>query len=203
MSRFHCFFYPRARLGPIAISAAGLISLLLFLLVCPPRSFAAQAAIRNVVVTNSRSAVLLYGKVENGFTPEMLAALQNGIPVTFTFMVELYKVRRTWPDHQLAALEFDHTLSYDSLKEEYRIELQEKGGRTTATQSLAKAQDLMSEVNGLQVISLARLEPNEEYLLKIKAKLSRKTLPLNIDELIPFWRLWDFETPWRQVEFRY
>lgn len=203
MSRFHYFFYLRARVGPTTLAATGLAWLLLFVLACPPRSHAAQAVIRNVVVTNSRSAVLLYGKVENGFTPEMLAALQNGIPVTFTFMVELDKVRRTWPDHQVTALEFDHTLSYDSLKEEYRVELQEKGGRTSAIQSLTKAQDLMAEINGLRVISLARLEPNEEYLLKIKAKLARKTLPLNIDELIPFWRLWDFETPWRQVEFRY
>jgi hypothetical protein len=155
------------------------------------------------VVTNSSSDVLLYGKVVNGFTSEMEAALQNGIPVTFTFMVELYTVRRTWPDWQITALTFDHTLSYDSLKEEYRVELQEKGGRTLATRSLAEAQELMTQVNGLRVIPLTQLKPDENYLLKIKAKLARKTLPLNVHALIPFWRLWDFETDWHHVIFRY
>jgi hypothetical protein len=177
--------------------------ILSFFLAWPPGSQAGKAGMTEIVVTNSTSDVLLYGKIVNGFTPEMEAALQNGIPVTFTFLIELHKVRSSWLDRQIAALAFDHTLSYDSLKEEYRIELQEKGGRTLATRSLAEARAWMTGISGLRVAPLASLQPEEEYLLKIKAKLARKTLPLNVHALIPFWGLWDFETDWHHVEFRY
>ncbi|MDA8164302.1 MAG: DUF4390 domain-containing protein [Desulfobacteraceae bacterium] len=172
-------------------------------LICPSESRAEKPAIAQIVITNSTKDVLLFGKVKNGFTKEMETALQNGMPVTFTFMVQLRKVRSSWLDRQIASLTFDHTLSYDSLKEEYRVELQEKGGKTVATRSLAEAKDLMAEVNGLRVVPLSRLEADQDYQLRIKAKLVRKTLPLNLNTLIPFWGLWDFETEWHQVEFRY
>ena len=164
---------------------------------------AREAAVTEVVVTNSPTEVLLYGKVVHGFTPEMEAALQNGIPVTFTFFVELHKIRSSWLDRQIASLSFDHAVSYDNLKEEYRVELQEKGEKTVATHSLQEAKTLMTDINGLRIASLHDLKPGGEYLLKVKAKLARKTLPLNVHDLIPFWGLWDFETEWHTTEFSY
>jgi hypothetical protein len=177
--------------------------LLLLILSVSVAAEARQAAIDEIVVANSDRHALLYAKVVNGFTPEMETALQNGMPVTFSFSVELYKSRKPWPDQRIAILNFDHTLSYDNLKEEYRIELQEKSGKTLAAHSLAEALKLMTEINGLQVIPLAGLDPGDDYLLKIKAKLARKTLPLDVQTLIPFWGLRDFKTAWHLVEFRY
>jgi hypothetical protein len=177
--------------------------LLLLLLSVPAPAEARQAAIDEIVVSNSDRYALLYAKVVNGVTPEMETALQNGVPVTFSFFVELYKLRKPWPDQRVAIFNFDHTLSYDNLKEEYRIELQEKGGKTLAAHSLTEALKLMTEINGLQFIPLTELAPGEDYLLKIKAKLARKTLPLDMQTLIPFWGLRDFKTDWHLVEFRY
>jgi hypothetical protein len=164
---------------------------------------ARQPAIKEIVVSNSDRHVLLYAKVVNGFTREMETALQNGMPVTFTFYVELHKLSNVRSYQRTTALSFDHTLSYNNLKEEYRIELQEKGGKTMAAHTLKEALKVMAEINGLRVVPLTKLDQDGNYLLRIRAKLARKTLPLDVQALIPFWGLRDFKTDWHSVEFRY
>jgi len=174
-----------------------------FLTVSPPGSFASQEAIiDDFVVTNSDSDLLLYLTVKNCFTPEMETAVQNGIPATFTFYVELYRIRKGWFNQKLVDHTFHHTLTHDSLKEEYLIKFSEKD-RQAVTESLEEAKHLMAEVNGFKTISLDRLTKGVAYRLLVKAKLARKTLPLYFHYLIPFSSLWDFETDWYALEFTY
>ena len=54
-----------------------------------------------------------------------------------------------------------------------------------------------------RVISLDRLDPEATYTLRVKVKLAKKTLPLYFHYLIPFSSLWDFETDWYTIDFRY
>lgn len=166
-------------------------------------SCAQDASLEEVIVTNSSKDVLLYLKATNAFASDMEEGIKNGIPVTFTFFVELYRIRTFWPDEEIVSATFDHTLTYDNLKEEYRVELFEKKGKTIRTKSLDEAKVLMTQVNGFTVTRLDALIPDEEYLLKAKALLAEKTLPLYFHYVIPFWKLWDFETDWYDVEFRY
>jgi hypothetical protein len=184
---------------------AGLIFLTLSFLPVMPRAAEAsqKATIDDFVVTNSDTDLLLYLTVKNCFTPEMETAVQNGIPATFTFYVELYRTRKGWFDKQLVDRTFYHTLTHDSLKEMYQIEFSEKDRRIT-TGSLAEAKRLMAEVNGFKTIKLKQLKPGVTYRLLVKAKLAKKTLPLYFHYLIPFFSsLWDFETDWYALEFTY
>lgn len=171
-------------------------------LACPAQA-ARETAIGEVIVTNSSREVLLYLTVRNAFTSEMEKGVQSGIPVTFTFYVELFRRRTGWLDQSIVSRTFDHTLSYDTLKDEYRVVYGEHNGKTVITKSLVRARDLMTQVNNMAVSPLAVLVPDEEYQLKVKARLAEKTLPLYFHYLIPFWSLWDFETDWYSVEFRY
>ena len=52
----------------------------------------------------------------------MLEGVRNGIPVTFSFFIDLEQVRNNWPDATLAEYTITHTLTYDSLKKKYSIE---------------------------------------------------------------------------------
>ncbi len=58
-------------------------------------------------------------------------------------------------------------------------------------------------MNGFVVTNLENLVPDAEYILKVKARLSKKTLPLYFHYLIPFWSLGNIETDWFSLEFRY
>ena len=164
---------------------------------------ARQANIDEVIVTNSSREVLLYLTVRNAFTPEMEKGVQSGIPVTFTFYVELYRHRSGWLDQKVVVRTFEHILTYDNLKEEYRIVYGEHNGKTVIVKTMAQARELMAQVNGFGLSPLTAMMADAEYTLKVKARLAEKTLPLYFHYVIPFWSLWDFETDWYTVQFRY
>ncbi|MFH1019004.1 MAG: DUF4390 domain-containing protein [Pseudomonadota bacterium] len=165
-------------------------------------ALAQNATIEELIVTNSSTDLLLFLTVNNAFTKQMEEGIKNGIPVTFNFYVKLER-KRMWMNQELVSLRFDHTLSYDTLKEEYSIVRSELAGQAFRTKSLAEAKKVMAQLNGSQILSLKTLLPEAGYLLLVKAKLAEKTLPLYVHYVIPFWSLWDFETEWYTVEFRY
>ncbi len=165
-------------------------------------ALAAKALIGNVFVTNSETDLLLYLELENCFTDDIITGINNGIPATFTFYVELDRQRRMWPDQKVISHRFTHTLRYDSLKEEYSVSLGETN-RTTTTADIEEAKRWMAEVNGFMTVPLRRLQPESPYRLRVKAKLEKKTLPLYFHYLIPFSSLWDFETDWHSLKFIY
>lgn len=181
------------------------LTLALVQLFVAPRSApaAADAFIDNLVINNADDSMLLYFNVANAFRPDMEEAVQNGIPATFTFYVSLSRVKKGWPDTEEFYMSFDHTLGFDNLKEEYVIRYSEPGKSTDNVKSVADAKKLMSEVNGLRVLDESSLVSGGHYTLKVKARLERKTLPLNFHYIIPFWELGDFETDWRVLDFTY
>jgi len=174
----------------------------ILLMAASPATLSAKGAyIGDIIVTNSTSSLLLYFNVRDCFTKEIETGIQNGIPATFTFYVELYQSRTALPDKEIASHTFYHTLEFDSLKDEYHIRLSEKNDKILL--SLNDAKSMMAEVGGFEVASLQRLRPDHSYRLRVKAKLAKKTLPLYFHYLIPFTSLWDFETDWHTIEFRY
>lgn len=157
----------------------------------------------DIIVTTSDVNLLLFATVKNPFTSEMITAVQNGIAITFEFHIELEKVKNNWFDSSLVDRTITHTLKYNSLKQEYSIEQSEKKGKAKRTRSLEDAKQTMAEINGIPVITLQSLIPDKPYKLNIKATLQETTLPLGMQNILPFTSLWNFETDWRTIEFRY
>ena len=160
--------------------------------------YAQNATITDFTVSNSESQLILYLTVTDCFTDDMESAIHNGIPATFTFYVDIYKKRANWPDKKIGEHEFNHIMEYDSLKKEYRIQREDKGD-SKLTSSLDEAKTFMSEINGFKILPLEKIESGASYIIKVKATLARKTLPLYFHYLIPFTSLWDFETEWHEL----
>ncbi len=160
-----------------------------------------NANITDIALVNSEQDVLAFFSVQDGFTVEMEKGIKNGIPVTFTFFIELHQsggAKRKITSHN-----FDHTLNYDSLKQEFHVEIEEKNNRIIKTKKLTEAQSVMTMVHDFKLCELRMLKPGASYNIKIRAQLAQKKLPLNFQHLIPFWKPWDFETKWHQVAFTY
>ena len=157
----------------------------------------------DLIITTSKTHLLLFGLVNNGITEEMLQGLHNGIPIQFTFLVELNKKEKHWSDLQLASFQFRHRLTYDTLQENYRLDTNEKSQKTEIFPQLDNALKAMNEINGLQVLELSKLIPDSSYQLRIKAELYKKTLPLKLHYIVPFASWWDVETDWHTIEFTY
>ncbi|ADH85046.1 DUF4390 domain-containing protein [Desulfurivibrio alkaliphilus] len=177
--------------------------LAVIILLLPGPSVANEGRIDEMVVTNSDREVLLYFQVRDFMTPEMEEGVKSGLPLTMIFLVELHRQRWGWRDRKLVELEFTHVLSYDSLKDEYRVTREEEEGRVVSTASLAEARRLLGRVSGLAVLPLSELEPDQTYSLSAKARLAEKSRPPLLGRLLPFRRLWSFETDWHSVEFYY
>jgi hypothetical protein len=157
----------------------------------------------DIIVTTSDTDLLLFGELRNSLNEEMIEGLHNGIPVRFSFFVELEKDRANWFDEQLVSLEFTHTLTYDTLKETYVVDTEENARRRRTALTLEEAALVLNEINGLKIIELERLVPDSKYRLQIKADLHKKTLPLSLHTIIPFVGWWDVNTDWFTVEFMY
>ncbi|MBI5582540.1 MAG: DUF4390 domain-containing protein [Deltaproteobacteria bacterium] len=164
---------------------------------------AKQAQIADIIVTNNQDSLLVYFYTRGCFTPDMNKAIMSGLPTTFTFFLELYKPRNFWPNKKLVALKLNHTIKYDSLREEFQVTLSERGNQTFILKDFAKAQEMMADVSNVQVIPLKQMERNNQYHLRIKAELNKVTLPLYLHYVLFFVSLWDFETDWYVVEFIY
>lgn len=180
--------------------------IVLFLTIATIRTASAgrdqDPAIEDIIITTSEQHLLLFANVANSFTPEMIAGARNGIPITFTFHIELEKIRNNWFDTTLLEKTLTHTLTFDSLKEEFHVTFSNKN-RREKTNSLAKAKQLMTELSGVALIERSLLIPDAPYACHIKATLAENTLPLGMHYIVPFASLWNFETDWRTIEFRY
>lgn len=162
-----------------------------------------KTSISDIIATTSETHLILFGMVNNSFTQEMIDGLRSGVPVHFSFFIELNKKEEKWPDKKLATLEFRHTMSYDTLKESYRVELEEVNKKSLSFPTLDEAQRTMKEVNGVKIIELAKLQPDSSYQLRIRAELFEKTLPMSLQRILPFLSWWDIETGWYSIEFNY
>ena len=160
-------------------------------------------AIKDIIVTTSENDLLLFATVRNAFTEEMLAGVRQGLPVVFTFRMELVKARKLWLDITLVESTVTHTLTWDAEGQAYRVAFSEEDGRVVTTTSLEEARQLMTELNGVKVITLDQLVPDAPYAIHFKVTLKKGSLPLGLGALAPAAVWGDFETDWRTIEFRY
>jgi hypothetical protein len=161
------------------------------------------ATFKDVTISASDSHLLFYATLDNGFTPEMKDVLHSGIPLKFSFFIELYKTTANWPDEQLTVLTFQHILVYDTLKEIYRITLDEENHSTVTIKTLEEAIRVVGELNGTKIVPFTQLLPDHRYKLKLRAELFQKTLPLSLHNVLPFLSWGDVATDWHMLEFSY
>ena len=161
------------------------------------------ATIREMTATTSDSHLIVFGTLSNSFTAEMIETLHSGIPLRFSFFVELYKTTKDWPDVLIVAHNFQHIMTFDTLKENYRVTLEEDNNKVLSFQSLFEAEKEANEINGAKVVELNQLLPEHQYKLRMRAELYQKTLPMSLHNILPFLSWWDIETDWHTITFLY
>ncbi len=160
-------------------------------------------SIEELTATTSEKHLLLFATLKNSFTSEMIEILESGIPLHFTFYIELHKTAENVPDEQVTALTLQHSMVFDTLKENYKVTLEEENNKTHTFKSLFEAQKIINEINGIEIIQLSQLIPDNLYKIKIRAELYRKTLPMSLHNILPFFSWWDVKTGWHTIEFKY
>lgn len=173
------------------------------LLISSSLTYAEDAQLNNIIVTNTRDDLLLYLTAKEAFPPIIDEAIHSGVPTTFTFYINLCRVRGLWLDKEIANIKLSHTIKYDTVKKEYTVSRSWEGDRPLTTKSLEEAKAVMTEVDSLAVIPLEKLKKGQQYQIRTKAELSRKTLPFYLHYILFFVSFWDLETDWYTIDFIY
>jgi len=176
---------------------------LILLFVFEATALAQDASLKDIVVNNTRDDLLLYLEVKGAFRENMGKAIMNGVPASFSFYVILYQNHDFWMDEKITEIDVTHTIKYNSIKKEYTINRSWEDGNPVVTKSFQEAKKLMSEIKGMHIISLSKLTKGAQYQIKAKAELSKIELPLYLHYVFFFMSLWDFETGWYTVDFKY
>jgi hypothetical protein len=179
------------------------LTILIYLTISVPAR-AQDARIADVIVTNTRDHLIVYFSIQGWVTEELDQAILSGAPTSFTFLVSLNRVRDFWIDKNLAHREVRHTIKFDNLKHIFTISRSEDDGKEVAVNSFEEAKKIMAEVENLILADLGVLESGNRYQVRIKAELSRITLPFYLHHVFRFFLfLWDFETDWYATDFMY
>jgi hypothetical protein len=177
--------------------------LLSILLVAANIVLAEDATLTNITVSNTRDDLLLYLNLEGAFREELNKAILSGVSSTFSFFVKLNRTRNFWFDKGIADIEIAHRINFDNLKKEFIVQRSWKENTPEVTASFKEAKKWMTEINSLKIIPLNQLEKGKQYQLRVKAQVSKKTLPFYLHYILFFVALWDFETDWYAIDFIY
>ncbi len=174
-----------------------LIMLFVCLLLCRPSvSCAEDAKITNFIITNTPEHLIVYCGVTNCFTKKMEDAILAGIPTTFTFYVELRRERNYWFDKEITSLEIKHTIKYDTIKKIFYVMHSGNSKEPEQFKDFNRAKRAMSDLNGIIISAMNKLNKEKNYYVKVKAELDKVRLPLHMEYVLFVVALLDFETDW-------
>jgi hypothetical protein len=154
----------------------------------------------NIGVGTKGKYVVVNARLVDGFTEKVLEAIENGVPMGFTFEIELRKENAIWADSLVSSNKVRHRIQFDSLKKIYRFsELGKNIRKKIITRKEARYQKLMLTLQDIPIAPIYKLDPNEKYYVRVKADLEtdRFWFPFNyIFFFVPFS---EFETSWVQT----
>jgi len=154
----------------------------------------------NIGVGTKGKYVVVNARLVDGFTEKIQEAIENGVPMGFTFEIELRKENALWVDSLVSSNKVRHRVRFDSLKKTYRFsEFGKNIKRNIITREVSRYQKLMLTLEDIPIAPIYKLDPNEKYYVRVKADLEtdRFWFPFNyIFFFVPFS---EFETSWVQT----
>ncbi|MBE0617189.1 MAG: DUF4390 domain-containing protein [Proteobacteria bacterium] len=175
------------------------LALLLLLPVAPSQGRPPQAYIDGVKLRRGAHADLLVDfRVEGILNERILDTLDSGLPVRFTYWVQVTRPREFLRDQVVADRKLVRILEKDNLKDRFRVTF-EDGEEPRDVATLDAAIRTMARVEGVSVLPLAALDASRPLVLRLKAQLQKFQLPFRLHYLFAFVSYWDVETDWYSV----
>lgn len=154
----------------------------------------------NVGVATQGNYVTMNAILTDGFSGKIQEAIDSGVPMTFTFHIELRQQVSLWADSLIRSNTVSHTVQYDSLKKIYKFsEVGKNVKRKIITRKKDRLQKLMFTLQNIPITPIYRLDPNEKYYVRVKADLEMDRFWFPFNYLFFFVPFNDFETTWAQT----
>ena len=159
----------------------------------------ASPSLVNIGVGTKGKIVVMNARLIDGFNDSIMDAIENGIPISFTFTVELRQKNNLWNDALVSSNTINHIIQYDSLKKVYRFSESGKGvKRKIITRNKEKYQKLMLKLENIPIASIRRLTSNEKYYIRVKANLETDHMWFPFNHLFSYLPFNNFEASWAE-----
>ena len=159
----------------------------------------ASPSLVNIGVGTKGKVVVMNARLVDGFNDSIMGAIENGIPISFTFLVELRQKNTFWNDTLVSSNTINHTIQYDSLKMVYRFsETGKRVKRKIITRNKENYQKLMLTLENIPIASTRRLTSNEKYYIRIKANLETDHMWFPFNHLFSFLPFNNLEATWAE-----
>lgn len=156
-----------------------------------------EPAITDIFVTNDDRALLLSARVKGGFTPEVLEAIESGVPTTFIYYLKLHQKKSFWFDEEVVAREIQHQVKYDPLKKEfYFVQANGVVRNNRTTKDLAEVRRWMSMLLAEPIVPVYLLQIGAEYYVKMKVEIKTVEFSFPLKPLFFFLSFGQRSTNW-------
>jgi len=132
-----------------------------------------EPRIRDLSIVIDGGQVLASFGLENGFTPNLLARIESGLPTTLTYELELARDRKRWWDDAQASTRLQVVVLFNAITREYLVNTK-LAGKLLDSRTLRDVGDLeraMTRFTALPVFTLESPEQNERYLVRARVEL--------------------------------
>lgn len=182
------------RVHPLRTPIAWLMTSLL--VACLPNATAADGF--RVISAETRrvdDSYLLSAEIDYRFSDRALEALENGVPLTLEVHLQVRATDAWLWDQSLADQRLRYRIRYKPLSERYLVSrLPDDQGRTFVTRQAAIA--ALGELDRVYLVSAQRLDPEQDYEVRLRAALDIEELPLPLRPMAYLRTGWKQSTGW-------
>lgn len=171
------------------------IRLLFIALLFPLSLSAAEPAIRQLTAIESRDKVSVSFQLTDAFNqPQILRAIQSGVPTGFTYDIELNRKRPNWFDKSLGSIRLEIICTYNSVTKEYLVNYRRnrKLVRSEVFSDFDAARQRMTVIDEPDAFTTTRAP--SKLRVRVRAQLIRSY----VFYVIPR----DVETDWRETRVK-
>jgi hypothetical protein len=130
--------------------------------------------IKSAELVPTEEQFALNADFEFNFSPEMEAAINKGVPLTFLVEFQVVSPRRYWFDDEVVTQTRQVTLSYYALSRQYLVNQE---NHQDSYISLQEAKENLSHLRDWRVLDKALLKKGEAYNAALRIRLDQSKLP--------------------------
>lgn len=133
--------------------------------------------------------------VDLNLSSESKEALENGVPLTIRYDMQVLRTRPWLWDPMVAALEARYTLELHALSKQYVVRNLNLG-TTQSYASLASARAALGRLKDFPLVDANLLDQQADYHWRIRARLDIEALPAPLRPLAYLSALWRHDSDW-------
>lgn len=154
----------------------------------PPRP-----TIENLVVNAAQGKVGVRFTLDGAFkNPEMVEALQSGLPTSFTYNIEIYRSRPYWFNEDVARSHIEVICTFNSVTREYLLNYR-RDRKLVRSETFSELAPLVKRMTVIDEPALFEIGNRKPYKLRVRVKA----------DLMRGWVMyvipWEISTHWRDV----